>query len=255
MPNVVFQGTGPGQNEVYIRGAATTQTGIAVSSVQALQPSVAIYLDEQPVSMQGRNLDIYATDIERVEVLPGPQGTLFGASSQAGTVRVISKKPNHDDVEAGFDLNTGFTSGGDLSNAVEGYFNLPVTDKLAIRVAAYSDHQGGWIDNVQNIPGEGGYIGSAEHLDRIAPNWGKLADPANTPTEAPSNSDLTEDHFNGASYAGARFGLSYLVNDDWKVLVQHTAQTLKTEGVFAYDQAILICHYHSSEADVTFIAL
>ena len=235
LPNVVFQGTGPGQNEVYIRGAATTQTGIAVSSVQALQPSVAIYLDEQPVSMQGRNLDIYATDIERVEVLPGPQGTLFGASSQAGTVRVISKKPNHDDVEAGFDLNTGFTSGGDLSNAVEGYFNLPVTDKLAIRVAAYSDHQGGWIDNVQNIPGEGGYIGSAEHLDRIAPNWGKLADPANTPTEAPSNSDLTEDNFNDASYAGARFGLSYLVNDDWKVLVQHTAQTLKTEGVFAYD--------------------
>ena len=102
LPNVVFQGTGPGQNEVYIRGAATTQTGIAVSSVQALQPSVAIYLDEQPVSMQGRNLDIYATDIERVEVLPGPQGTLFGASSQAGTVRLISKKPNHSDFEAGF---------------------------------------------------------------------------------------------------------------------------------------------------------
>ena len=77
LPNVVFQGTGPGQNEIYIRGAATSQTNIAVSSVQALQPSVAFYLDEQPVSMQGRNLDIFATDMERVEVLPGPQGTLF----------------------------------------------------------------------------------------------------------------------------------------------------------------------------------
>ncbi|GLX84562.1 TonB-dependent receptor [Thalassotalea loyana] len=235
LPNVVFQGTGPGQNEVYIRGAATTQTGIAVSSVQALQPSVAIYLDEQPVSMQGRNLDIYATDIERVEVLPGPQGTLFGASSQAGTVRIISKKPNHDDVEAGFDINTGFTNGGDLSNAVEGYFNLPISDDLAFRVAAYSDHQGGWIDNVENKPGEGGYIGSAAHLDRIAPNWGKLADPANTPTESPSNSDIIEENFNSATYAGARFGLSYLINDEWSFLVQHTAQTLETEGVFAYD--------------------
>ena len=77
LPNVVFQGTGPGQNEIYIRGAATTQTNISVSSVQALQPSVAFYLDEQPVSMQGRNLDIYATDVERIEVLPGPQGTLL----------------------------------------------------------------------------------------------------------------------------------------------------------------------------------
>ena len=235
LPNVVFQGTGPGQNEIYIRGAATTQTGIAVSSVQALQPSVAIYLDEQPVSMQGRNLDVYATDIERVEVLPGPQGTLFGASSQAGTVRVISKKPVHEHVEAGFDLNTGFTKGGDLSNAVEGYLNLPLTDDLAIRIAAYSDKQGGWIDNVQNKPGSGGYIGSAVHLDRIAPSWGKLADPANTPTDAPSNSALVEDNFNDASYVGARFGLSYLFNDDWKILIQHTAQTLETEGVFGYD--------------------
>ncbi len=235
LPNVVFQGTGPGQNEVYIRGAATTQTGIAVSSVQALQPSVAMYLDEQPVSMQGRNLDIYAADIERVEVLPGPQGTLFGASSQAGTVRLISKKPYHDGIEAGFSMNTGFTKGGDLSNSVQGYFNLPVTDKLALRVVGYNDHQGGWIDNVQSVPGEGGYIGSAVHLDRIAPGWGKLADPENTPTESPSNSDLVEDNFNDTTYAGVRVGLSYLINSDWKVLVQHTAQSLETEGVFSYD--------------------
>jgi iron complex outermembrane receptor protein len=72
LPNVVFQGVGPGTNEVYIRGAATKQTQIAVTSVQALQPSVAFYLDEQPVSMQGRNLDVYAADIDRIEVLPGP---------------------------------------------------------------------------------------------------------------------------------------------------------------------------------------
>jgi iron complex outermembrane receptor protein len=235
LPNVVFQGTGPGQNEIYIRGAATTQTNISVSSVQALQPSVAFYLDEQPVSMQGRNLDIYATDVERVEVLPGPQGTLFGASSQSGTVRLISNKPNHDGFSAGFDTSTSSTKGGDLSNSVEAYFNMSLTDSLAVRVAAYNDYQGGWIDNILNAPGEGGYIGSAVVIDRISADWGQLANPETTPITVPTNDALVEDNFNSANYAGARFGLSYLINDEWDLLVQHTQQSLDTEGVFSYD--------------------
>ncbi len=233
LPNVVFQGTGPGQNEIYIRGAATTQTSIAVSSVQAIQPAVAFYLDEQPVSMQGRNLDIFATDIERVEVLPGPQGTLFGASSQSGTVRLITNKPDHSGFSAGFDTDIGFTKGGETSNTVEAFFNLPVSDSLAFRVAAYNDRQGGWIDNIANDPGNGGYIGSAVVIDRIS--GGVLADPANTPIVSPNNDALVEEDFNDATYTGARFGLSYLINDDWSLLLQHTEQTLETEGVFAYD--------------------
>ncbi len=233
LPNVVFQGTGPGQNEIYIRGAATTQSSIAVSSVQALQPSVAFYLDEQPVSMQGRNLDIYATDVERIEVLPGPQGTLFGASSQSGTVRLITNKANHDGFSAGFDTSTSSTKGGDMSNSVEAYFNMSLTDSLAVRVAAFNDHQGGWIDNILNVPGEGGYNGSAEVISRIS--GGVFADPENASVTAPKNDALVEDNFNTANYAGARFGLSYLINDEWELLVQHTQQSLDTEGVFAYD--------------------
>jgi outer membrane receptor protein involved in Fe transport len=233
LPNVVFQGTGPGQNEIYIRGAATTQTNISVSSVQALQPSVAFYLDEQPVSMQGRNLDIYATDVQRIEVLPGPQGTLFGASSQSGTVRLITNKPTHDGFSAGFDTSTSSTQGGDLSNSVEAYFNMSLTDSLAVRVASYNDHQGGWIDNILNTPGEGGYIGSAEVISRISGD--ALTNPENVPVTIPKNDALVEDNFNTANYAGARFGLSYLFNDDWELLVQHTQQSLDTEGVFAYD--------------------
>ncbi len=233
LPNVVFQGTGPGQNEIYIRGAATTQTSIAVSSVQALQPSVAFYLDEQPVSMQGRNLDIYATDVERVEVLPGPQGTLFGASSQSGTVRLITNKPTHDGFAGGFDASTSTTKGGDMSNSVEAYFNMSLAESLAVRVAVYNDHQGGWIDNILNVPGQGGYQGSAVVISRVS--GGVLTNPENVPVTAPKNDTLVEDDFNTANYAGARFGLSYLINDDWELLVQHTEQTLDTEGVFAYD--------------------
>lgn len=233
LPNVVFQGTGPGQNEIYIRGAATTQTSIAVSSVQALQPSVAFYLDEQPVSMQGRNLDIYATDVERIEVLPGPQGTLFGASSQSGTVRLITNKPNHDGFSAGVDIGTSFTKGGDMSNSLEAYFNMSLSNSLAVRVAAYNDHQGGWIDNILNVPGEGGYTGSAVVISRVS--GGALTNPESIPVTPPKNDALVEDNFNTADYAGARFGLSYLINDEWELLVQHTQQSLDTEGVFAYD--------------------
>jgi iron complex outermembrane recepter protein len=235
LPSVSFQGTGPGQNEIIMRGAATNQTNISVSSVQALQPSVAFYLDEQPVSMQGRNLDVYATDVERVEVLPGPQGTLFGASSQSGTVRLITNKPNHDGFSAGFDTSISSTKGGDMSNSVEAYFNMSLTDSLAVRVAAYNDHAGGWIDNILNVPGEGGYIGSAVVVDRISASWGKLADPENTPIVSPKNDYLVEDNFNTTNYAGSRFGLSYLINNEWELLVQHTQQSLDTEGVFAYD--------------------
>ncbi len=255
LPNVVFQGTGPGQNEIYIRGAATTQSSITLSSVQALQPSVAFYQDEMPVSMAGRNLDIFATDVERVEVLPGPQGTLFGASSQAGTVRLITRKPDHAGFAAGFDTAIATTKGGEMSNTVEAYINLTPTDDLALRVVAYNDKQGGWIDNIENDPGNGGYIGSAVVVDRISGGAlaGYGADPAEmdsrrivnngiTPSTAavvsPRNSQYVEDDFNDAVYAGARFGLSYHINSDWDLLVQHTQQSLDTEGVFAYDPTV-----------------
>ena len=234
LPNVVAQGTGPGQNEIFIRGAATSQTVLTLSSVQGLQPSVALYLDEQPVAMQGRNLDIYATDLARVEVLPGPQGTLFGASSQAGTVRLITNKPNHGELQAGFDASYSTTSGGDPSTSVEAYLNVPVTESFAVRLAAYNDHQGGWIDNKLNDPDNGGWNGSGVVIDRIS-GGGKLPDPANATIPLPRNDQFVENDFNDATYSGVRVGASFLINDDWDLFLQHTAQSLETEGVWAYD--------------------
>lgn len=233
LPNVVSQGTGPGQNEIFIRGAATSQTILTLSSVQGLQPSVALYLDEQPVALQGRNLDVYATDLARIEVLPGPQGTLFGASSQAGTVRLITNKPDHSDFDAGFDTSISNTSGGEMSNSVEAFINLPFSDEFAIRVAAYNDHQGGWIDNILNDPANGGWNGSTVVIDRIS--GGPLPDPDNMTIPVPRNDVLVEKDFNDATYTGGRFSGSWLVTDEWSLLLQHTQQTLDTEGVWAYD--------------------
>ncbi|MEX0824219.1 MAG: TonB-dependent receptor plug domain-containing protein, partial [Woeseia sp.] len=188
LPNVVSQGTGPGQNEIFIRGAATSQTIITLSSVQGLQPSVALYVDEQPVALQGRNLDVYATDLARIEVLPGPQGTLFGASSQAGTVRLITNKPDHTAFSAGFDTSISNTSGGEMSNSVEAWLNMPFSDEFAVRIAAYNDTQGGWIDNILNDPDNGGWNGSTVVIDRIS--GGPLPDPENMTIPVPRNDQL-----------------------------------------------------------------
>ena len=233
LPNVVTMGVAPGQNEIYIRGAATEQSKNTISPIQGASPPVALYLDEQPVSLGGRNLDVYVTDMSRIEVLPGPQGTLFGASSQSGTVRLITNKPDHDSFEAGFKAGFSSTRGGDLSNSQEGYLNVPVSDRFAMRLVAYRDQQAGWIDNVLNQPGSGGFVPSVAVLNRNDISGAPIH--PDSPFEAADNSALVEDDFNDADYLGARIGLSYDLSDEWNVLLQHTQQSLETEGVFAYD--------------------
>ena len=233
LPNVVTMGTGPGQSELYIRGAATEQSKISVSSVQGSFPAVALYVDEQPVSFGGRNVDYYAADLQRIEVLPGPQGTLFGASSQSGTVRLITNKPVIGEFQAGVKADIGTTRGGDVSHSQQVYVNAPVTDNLALRLVAYHDRQGGWIDNIPNDVANGGFAPSVAVLNRNDISRAPIH--PDSPFEAADNSALVEDDFNDAIYAGGRLSLAYEANADWGLLIQHTQQSLDTDGVFAYD--------------------
>ena len=150
LPNVNAGGRGPGQNEIYIRGAAVDAINITVAESQGSAPNVALYLDEQPVTAGGRNLDVYVADLERIEVLPGPQGTLYGASSMAGTVRLITNKPVIDEMDVRFNGGVSSTAHGEASNNMGLVVNAPLIDgKLAGRVALYRDSQGGYIDNVK----------------------------------------------------------------------------------------------------------
>ncbi|TLZ32745.1 MAG: Plug domain-containing protein, partial [Gammaproteobacteria bacterium] len=87
LPNVTAAGYGPGQSNVFIRGLATSIGGSQGVGATGSFPNVATYLDDQSGQVPGRNLDIYAADLERIEILEGPQGTLFGAGAQAGVVR------------------------------------------------------------------------------------------------------------------------------------------------------------------------
>ena len=237
LPNVNFGGRGPGQNNIYIRGISTDQVAVMVAGAAGSEPNVALYLDEAPVSAAGRNLDIYVADMERVEVLPGPQGTLFGASSQAGTLRLISNKPNLEATELSLKASGSTTRHGDASNSVEAVVNIPaIEDRLAFRAVGYRSHSGGYIDNTEatisldqysnplfsegNRPGEAG--GQFENTDFKSAN----------------NRDLVEDDFNDSTYTGGRLGAKLLINDDWEALVQVSQQTLETDGVFDYDPEI-----------------
>ena len=139
LPGVSAGGSGPGQNTIYIRGVASTTPAMSIAGVAGLAPNVAFYLDEQPLAQPGRNLDVYAADIGRVEVLAGPQGTLFGASSQAGTVRLITNKPDPSGTYGRVKMGYASVSDGGTSNNYEVMFNSPITDSITFRGVIYSD--------------------------------------------------------------------------------------------------------------------
>ena len=148
LPGVTAGGAGPGQNTIYIRGLASTTPNLTTAGVAGLAPNVSFYLDEQPLAQPGRNLDVYAADIARIEVLAGPQGTLFGASSQAGVVRMITNKPKQGVSESSFEFETRFMPDGDTGTKLEAMINVPLGDSTALRFVAYFDERGGYIDQV-----------------------------------------------------------------------------------------------------------
>ena len=148
LPNVTSGGRGPGQSTIYIRGLAVDSVNVMLATAAGSAPNVALYLDEQPAQVPGRNLDVYVADMERIEVLPGPQGTLFGASSQAGTVRMITNKPKYEVTEGGFNMSLYDTQHGEPSEAFDGFINIPMSDAWSIRGVIYKATQGGYIDNV-----------------------------------------------------------------------------------------------------------
>jgi outer membrane receptor protein involved in Fe transport len=224
LPNVTSAGRGPGQSTIYIRGMAVDPVNVFLSAAQGSSPNVALYLDEQPLQVPGRNLDVYVVDMERIEVLPGPQGTLYGASSQAGTVRMITNKPKFNTTEAGFNTSVFNTHGGDISNSYDMYFNVPLAeDAWAIRGVFYNSQKGGYIDNVA-----GTWSGAGRGSFPAAGAAAFVED---------NNSDLVEDNFNDSEYDGFRLSSAMSFGDDWDLLVTHVSQDITADGVFDYDPA------------------
>lgn len=229
LPNVTSGGRGPGQSTIYIRGLAVDPVNVFLSAAAGSAPNVALYLDEQPVQVPGRNLDVYVADMERIEVLPGPQGTLFGASSQAGTVRLITNKPNFEKQEGGFNASLFNTQKGSMSSSFDAFLNVPMSDTWAVRGVLYNSNLGGYIDNVSGTwssEGRGAF-------------GGPLGDYAEAVTYSESsNTHLVKEDFNEATYEGFRISSANEINDDWDMLITHMDQTIEADGVWDYDPEV-----------------
>ncbi|MBO7007056.1 MAG: TonB-dependent receptor, partial [Pseudomonadales bacterium] len=244
LPGVTAGGSGPGQNTIYIRGVASTTPNLTTAGVAGLAPNVAFYLDEQPLAQPGRNLDVYTADLARIEVLKGPQGTLFGASSQAGTVRLITNKPDPTATYASVDIGAGWTDGGEMSNNAEGMVNVAISDSFAVRGVIFVDHQGGYIDNVagsQDVSSSarfrpaGTVRANGVPVSPVREGFQAGANLSGVNFREANNATMVEDDFNDTTYAGGRISAVWEVNDDWKLTLAHAQQQIESDGVFFAD--------------------
>src|ERR1700719_2366306 len=155
-PNVTFSGNGPGTGNIFMRGLGGVGSGNQSQSTTAPFPNVALYLDDQSMQFPARNNDVYLVDMERVEVVEGPQGTLFGGGAQAGAIRYITNKPRLEAPSGEVNAGYGVTAGGDPNTRLNAVLNVPLVDnKFGLRAVIFSDRRGGYINN---IPATIGYI-------------------------------------------------------------------------------------------------
>ena len=207
LPAVSYSSNGPGYGILYMRGISSGGDGVHSGSM----PSVALYLDEQPLTTINQVLDLHIYDIARIETLPGPQGTLFGQGSQAGTLRIITNKPVLEEFQGSYDLGIDTVSEGDLGYTLEGMLNVPITERAAVRLVGWHKEEGGYIDNV---PDSLTYAASGITID---------------------NSEVVEEDFNTVETSGARAMLRIDLNDNWTFSPSVMYQQQEVKGLWAHD--------------------
>jgi len=212
LPSVSFTTLGPGRSNVFFRGISTGDTG--------LLPTSGMYFDEIPVTTAGRTLDIHLYDIARIEALSGPQGTLFGASSLSGTVRIITNKPDPSHFFSRIDVQANKFSGGDAGALFEGFTNIPLSDRAAVRIVGFYEKVGGYIDNT---PATITYqLGDDDPNTHITVN----------------NEGIARSDVNSVKTYGGRVAGILELNDRWTVSPQILYQTQDAEGSFLFDSRL-----------------
>ena len=240
VPSLSYRSWGPGQTAFFFRGISATEGTTQLHA--GYLPSTGLYVDDTPVSTIGGNLDIHLYDIARIEALAGPQGTLYGASSLSGTVRIITNKPDPSKFEAGYDVRADKWKSGDPGGEIEGFANIPLSDHAAIRLVGYYDYTGGYINNVYRqdtfqrfspcnaatcpAPGPAASVPMYTNPPDGFPNF----DPVTI-----NNSDVVKNHWNTVTTAGGRAALRVDLNDQWTITPAILGQYQKSEGDFAYD--------------------
>ena len=206
LPSVSAIQRRPGMGQIFMRGISD-----GGNSNQSLQgPAVAIYFDESPVTMIGDNLDVHVYDIERIEALSGPQGTLYGAASQAGNLKIITNNPDSE-FDSGFNVSLESTKAGSRSGMVEAFVNIPLSDNAAIRIVGYNDRDGGYIDSVAD----------------------SITYPVSGITR--NNTAYIQDDFNDSVKSGYRAALRVNLNENWTLDASVIGQTLESDGVWDHE--------------------
>jgi iron complex outermembrane recepter protein len=141
---LTVQNLGPGQSQVSVRGVSAGQIA---RDQPGVKEQVGIYLDETITSLSLFTPDFDLFDLNRVETLRGPQGTLFGAGSVGGTIRYITNQPNLDRLEGSVEADANLLKGGDMGYGLKGAVNVPMGDLAALRLVGYGTHFGGFIDS------------------------------------------------------------------------------------------------------------
>ena len=210
VPSITVDSSGSGNSYFYIRGVSDGGFGNRAGA----QASTALYIDEQPLSTIGGNPDLHVYDVERVEILTGPQGTLYGSSSQSGTVKIITKKPNPDSMEYGFDVEYGDVHDGTSDRSLEAFVNIPLGNSAALRLSAYDLHSGGWLDNVETTQNFT-YLGAHTNSDYI---------------------DLKDD-YNSSDKEGYRLRFSNEFSNGLNLDISFLQQEYFSNGSWEYDPA------------------
>ena len=209
LPSVSFQSSQPGVTTVYVRGVASGGDGNHSGSL----PSVGFYLDEQPITTIGGTPDIHVYDIARIESLAGPQGTLYGASSEAGTIRIITNKPDHTGLYGRVDGEVNTVNKGGIGGKIEGMINAPLTDAIALRVIGFYQRDAGYIDNV---PGTRSFL----------PQPGGIT---------VNNAAFVEKDYNQTDIYGGRAALKIDLDDNWTVSPTFLYQEQRNNGTYGTD--------------------
>ena len=223
LPSVVAQSGGtPGTNVIYMRGVASGGDGNHSGSL----PSVGVYLDEQPVTTVGGNLDVHIYDIARIESLSGPQGTLYGASSEAGTLRIITNRPDTSGFYGRVDGEVNTVHKGGQGGKLEGMINVPFSPTAALRVVGYYQRDAGFIDNV---------AGCRSFLPEPDPLG---CPPSKNGGIAVDNSAFVKKDYNETDIYGGRAALKVDLDDNWTVTPTVMYQDTKSHGSYGTDASV-----------------
>ncbi|HEV7612219.1 MAG TPA: TonB-dependent receptor [Steroidobacteraceae bacterium] len=204
-PSVSFISTGPATQMFFMRGVSDGSNPNVVNT-----SSTGFFVDDMSMSFFGSIPDLHEYDIERIEILNGPQGTLFGAGSMSGAIRIITNKPDPNEFSAGVDADAGKIHSGGINSTYEGFVNLPIVEgKSAVRLSVYANHDGGFIDNL---------LTTRDWVNGVVS----------------TNAQFARNNYNTQNIDGGRAAVKQIFNDQWNAVLTAGYQSQRHAG--AWDQ-------------------